>query len=148
MSEQDNTPIFDSESYAKQVSHLINQISNRKLSKEQLKIAKKSLTEIQKLASQAIEKFNEILPDLTAAEKQTVNSQKFGLADSVIQQIFDQTNKNLNQSEQEQFIELLTKVLKSAPKREQNKIFKNSDDLKQALYLHNDDARREKNKVE
>lgn len=148
MSEQDNTPIFDSESYAKQVSHLINQISNRKLSKEQLKIAKKSLTEIQKLASQAIEKFNEILPDLTAAEKQTVNAQKFGLADSVIQQIFDQTNKNLNQSEQEQFIELLTKVLKSAPKREQNKIFKNSDDLKQALYLHNDDARREKHKAE
>ena len=50
----------------------------------------------------------------------------------------------LNQSEKIQFIDLLTKVLSSGSKREHNKIFKGSDDLKEALYLHNDDARREK----
>ena len=59
-------------------------------------------------------------------------------------QIFDKSENVLNQNEQEQFICLLTKVLKSSSKREQNKIFKGSDDLKEALYLHNDDARREK----
>ena len=62
----------------------------------------------------------------------------------MINQIFDKSEDVLNKNEQEQFIHLLTKVLKSAPKREQNKIFKGSDDLKEALYLHNDDARREK----
>ena len=62
----------------------------------------------------------------------------------MINQIFDKSEDVLNKNEQEQFINLLTKVLKSAPKREQNKIFKGSDDLKEALYLHNDDARREK----
>jgi hypothetical protein len=62
----------------------------------------------------------------------------------VINQIFDKSENVLNQNEQEQFIDLLTKVLKSSSKREQNKIFKGSDNLKEALYLHNDDARREK----
>ena len=57
---------------------------------------------------------------------------------------FANSNKHLNEVEQTQFIELLDKVLKSAPKREQNKIFKGSDNLKEALYLHNDDARRQK----
>jgi hypothetical protein len=77
-------------------------------------------------------------------EKRIVDAQKFGISESVINQIFDNSNNVLNQNEQEQFIDLLTKVLKSAPKREQNKIFKGSDNLKEALYLHNDDARREK----
>ena len=144
MTEQDNTPIFDSKEYAKQVSDLVNKIQSRKLSKEQLKDAKKSLADIQKLASEAIEKFSEMLPDLTPVEKKIVDAQKFGIADSVINQIFDNSNKHLNEVEQTQFIELLDKVLKSAPKREQNKIFKGSDNLKEALYLHNDDARREK----
>ena len=136
MTEQDNTPIFDSKEYAKQVSDLVNKIQGRKLTKEQLKDAKKSLADIQKLASEAIEKFSEMLPDLTPVEKKIVDAQKFG--------IFDNSNKHLNEVEQTQFIELLDKVLKSAPKREQNKIFKGSDNLKEALYLHNDDARREK----
>ena len=85
-----------------------------------------------------------MLPDLTPVEKKIVDAQKFGIADSVINQIFDNSNKHLNEVEQTQFIELLDKVLKSAPKREQNKIFKGSDNLKEALYLHNDDARRQK----
>ena len=144
MNEQDKTPIFDSKEYAKQVSELISKIESRKLSKEQLKDAQKSLADIQKLASEAIEKFKTILPDLTEAERKIVNAQKFGIADSVINQIFDESEDVLNQSEQKQFIDLLTKVLKSAPKREQNKIFKGSDNLKEALYLHNDNARREK----
>ena len=144
MTEQNNTPIFDSKEYAKQVSDLVNKIQGRKLTKEQLKDAKKSLADIQKLASEAIEKFSEMLPDLTPVEKKIVDAQKFGIADSVINQIFDNSNKHLNEVEQTQFIELLDKVLKSAPKREQNKIFKGSDNLKEALYLHNDDARREK----
>ena len=138
MNEQDKTPIFDSKEYAKQVSELISKIESRKLSKEQLKDAQKSLADIQKLASEAIEKFKDILPDLTP------DAQKFGIADSVINQIFDNSNNNLNEAEQAQFIELLDKVLKAAPKREKNKIFKGSDNLKEALYLHNDDARREK----
>ena len=114
------------------------------MSKEQLKDAQKSLADIQKLASEAIEKFKDILPDLTPAEKRIVDAQKFGIADSIINQIFDSSDKVLNQQEQTYFIELLTKILTSAPKREQNKIFKGSDNLKEALYLHNDDARREK----
>ena len=114
------------------------------VTKEQLKDAKKSLADIQKLASEAIKKFSEMLPDLTPVEKKIVDAQKFGIADSVINQIFDNSNKHLNEVEQTQFIELLDKVLKSAPKREQNKIFKGSDNLKEALYLHNDDARRQK----
>lgn len=144
MNEQDKTPIFDSKEYAKQVSELISKIESRKLSKEQLKDAQKSLADIQKLASEAIEKFKDILPDLTPAEKRIVDAQKFGIADSVINQIFDNSNNNLNEAEQAQFIELLDKVLKAAPKREKNKIFKSSDNLKEALYLHNDNARREK----
>ena len=144
MNEQDKTPIFDSKEYAKQVSELISKIESRKLSKEQLKDAQKSLDDIQKLASEAIEKFKDILPDLTPAEKRIVDAQKFGIADSIINQIFDNSENVLKQSEQAQFIDLLIKVLKSASKREQNKIFKGSDDLKEALYLHNDDARRQK----
>ena len=144
MNEQDKTPIFDSKEYAKQVSELISKIESRKLSKEQLKDAQKSLADIQKLASEAIEKFKDILPDLTPTEKRIVDAQKFGISEAVIKQIFDNSEDVLNQSEQVQFIDLLTKVLKSSSKREQNKIFKGSDDLKQALYLHNDDARREK----
>ena len=144
MNEQDKTPIFDSKEYAKQVSELISKIESRKLSKEQLRDAQKSLADIQKLASEAIEKFKDILPDLTPTEKRIVDAQKFGIADSVINQIFDNSNNNLNEAEQAQFIELLDKVLKAAPKREKNKIFKGSDNLKEALYLHNDNARREK----
>ena len=144
MTEQNDNPIFDSKKYAQQVSDLVSKITSNKLSKDQLKEAKKSLADIQKMASDAIEKFSLILPDLTASEKRIVDAQKFGIADSVINQIFDKSEDVLNKNEQEQFINLLTKVLKSAPKREQNKIFKGSDDLKEALYLHNDDARREK----
>ena len=144
MTEQNDNPIFDSKKYAQQVSDLVNKITSNKLSKDQLKEAKKSLADIQKMASDAIEKFSLILPDLTASEKRIVDAQKFGIADSVINQIFDKSEDVLNKNEQEQFINLLTKVLKSSSKREQNKIFKGSDDLKEALYLHNDDARREK----
>ena len=144
MTEHNDNPNFDSKKYAQQVSDLVNKITSNKLSKDQLKEAKKSLADIQKLASDAIEKFSLILPDLSASEKRIVDAQKFGIADSVINQIFDKSEDVLNKNEQEQFINLLTKVLKSAPKREQNKIFKGSDDLKEALYLHNDDARREK----
>ena len=144
MTEQNDKPVFDSKKYAQQVSDLVSKITSNKLSKDQLKEAKKSLADIQKMASDAIEKFSLILPDLTASEKRIVDAQKFGIADSVINQIFDKSEDVLNKNEQEQFINLLTKVLKSAPKREQNKIFKGSDDLKEALYLHNDDARREK----
>ena len=144
MTEHNDNPNFDSKKYAQQVSDLVSKITSNKLSKDQLKEAKKSLADIQKLASDAIEKFSLILPDLSASEKRIVDAQKFGIADSVINQIFDKSEDVLNKNEQEQFINLLTKVLKSAPKREQNKIFKGSDDLKEALYLHNDDARREK----
>ena len=144
MTEQNDKPVFDSKKYAQQVSDLVSKITSNKLSKDQLKEAKKSLADIQKLASDAIEKFSLILPDLSASEKRIVDAQKFGIADSVINQIFDKSEDVLNKNEQEQFINLLTKVLKSAPKREQNKIFKGSDNLKEALYLHNDDARREK----
>ena len=144
MTEQNDKPVFDSKKYAQQVSDLVSKITSNKLSKDQLKEAKKSLADIQKLASDAIEKFSLILPDLSASEKRIVDAQKFGIADSVINQIFDKSEDVLNKNEQEQFINLLTKVLKAAPKREQNKIFKGSDDLKEALYLHNDDARREK----
>ena len=144
MTEQDKTPNFEGKKYTKEVSDLVNKITSNKLSKDQLKEAKKSLADIQKMASDAIEKFSLILPDLTASEKRIVDAQKFGIADSVINQIFDKSEDVLNKNEQEQFIHLLTKVLKAAPKREQNKIFKGSDDLKEALYLHNDDARREK----
>ena len=144
MTEQNDKPVFDSKKYAQQVSDLVSKITSNKLSKDQLKEAKKSLADIQKMASDAIEKFSLILPDLNASEKRIVDAQKFGIADSVINQIFDKSEDVLNKNEQEQFIHLLTKVLKAAPKREQNKIFKGSDDLKEALYLHNDDARREK----
>ena len=116
-----------------------------KQEKEELeKTAKKTLQNIQKLVGESLEVFNNILPDLTPTEKKIVDSQKYGISELVIKQIFDKSENVLNQNEQEQFICLLTKVLKSSSKREQNKIFKGSDDLKEALYLHNDDARREK----
>ena len=143
MIEQNKTELNVSE-YMKNIADLVSKIKDGKLSKQELKEAKKSLQDIQKLVSESIEAFNNILPDLTEVEKRIVNAQKFGIADLVIKQIFDESEDVLNQSEQKQFIDLLTKVLKSAPKREQNKIFKGSDNLKEALYLHNDDARREK----
>ena len=143
MIEQNKTELNVSE-YMKNIADLVSKIKDGKLSKQELKEAKKSLQDIQKLVSESIEVFNNILPDLTEAEKRIVNAQKFGIADLVIKQFFDESEDVLNQSEQKQFIDLLTKVLKSAPKREQNKIFKGSDNLKEALYLHNDDARRQK----
>lgn len=144
MTEQNNTPIFESKKYTQEVNDLVNKITSNKLNKEELKTAKKTLQNIQKLVGESLEVFNNILPDLTTTEKKIVNSQKFGISELVIKQIFDKSEDVLNQNEQEQFIYLLTKVLKSSSKREQNKIFKCSDDLKEALYLHNDDARREK----
>lgn len=135
---------FDIHESAKKVADLVEKISTGKFNSEQINEAKKIIDNIQKLTVKALKKINEILPELTDSELRIVNAQKFGIADSVINQIFDNTYKNLNESEQEKFIELLKKVLKSAPKREQNKIFKGSDDLKEALHLHNDDARREK----
>lgn len=146
MIEQNKTELNVSE-YMKNIADLVSKIKDGKLSKQELKEAKKSLQDIQKLVSESIEAFNNILPDLTEVEKRIVNAQKFGIADLVIKQIFDESEDVLNQSEQKQFIDLLTKVLKSAPKREQNKIFKGSDNLKEALYLHNDDARRVKLKA-
>ena len=144
MTEQNNTPVFESKKYTQEVNDLVNKITSNKLNKEELKTAKKTLQNIQKLVGESLEVFNNILPDLTTTEKKIVNSQKFGISELVIKQIFDKSEDDLNQNEQEQFIYLLTKVLKSSSKREQNKIFKGSDDLKEALYLHNDDARREK----
>lgn len=143
MTEQTNTELNVSD-YAKKIADLVSKIQSGKLNKQELKDAKKSLQNIQKLVNDSIESFNNILPDLTAAEKRIVDAQKFGIAEAVIKQIFDNSEDVLNQNEQSQFIDLLTKVFKSSSKREQNKIFKGSDDLKEALYLHNDDARREK----
>ena len=144
MTEQNNTSVFESKKYTQEVNDLVNKITSNKLNKEELKTAKKTLQNIQKLVGESLEVFNNILPDLTPTEKKIVDSQKFGISELVIKQIFDKSENVLNQNEQEQFIYLLTKVLKSSSKREQNKIFKCSDDLKEALYLHNDDARREK----
>ena len=144
MTEQNNTPIFESKKYTQEVNDLVNKITSNKLNKEELKTAKKTLQDIQKIVSERLGVFNNILPDLTPTEKKIVDSQKYGISELVIKQIFDKSENVLNQNEQEQFICLLTKVLKSSSKREQNKIFKGSDDLKEALYLHNDDARREK----
>ncbi|EHU2153221.1 hypothetical protein A1E30_RS19070 [Acinetobacter baumannii] len=143
MTEQNNI-VLNVSDYTKQINDLMSKIQSGKLSKQELKDAKKSLQDIQKLLSEGIKAFDNILPELTDAEKRIVNAQKFGIAEAVINQIFDSSNKTLNEAEQVQFVELLDKVLKSAPKREQNKIYKGSDDLKEALYLHNDDARREK----
>ena len=143
MTEQTNTELNVSD-YAKKIADLVLKIQSGKLNKQELKDAKKSLQNIQKLVNDSIESFNNILPDLSSSEKRIVDAQKFGIADSVINQIFDNSNNNLNEAEQAQFIELLDKVLKAAPKREKNKIFKGSDNLKEALYLHNDDARRQK----
>lgn len=143
MTEQTNTELNVSD-YAKKIADLVLKIQSGKLNKQELKDAKKSLQNIQKLVNDSIESFNNILPDLSSSEKRIVDAQKFGISEAVIKQIFDNSEDVLNQNEQSQFIDLLTKVLKSSSKREQNKIFKGSDDLKQALYLHNDDARREK----
>ena len=129
---------------SKNIAELVSKIQSGKLSKQEFKQAKKSLDDMQKLLSESIKVFENILPSLTASEKRIVDAQKFGIADSVINQIFDKSEDVLNKNEQEQFINLLTKVLKSTSKREQNKVFKGSDDLKEALYLHNDNARREK----
>ena len=144
MTEQNNISVFESKKYTQEVNDLVNKITSNELNKEELKTAKKTLQNIQKLVSESLEVFNNILPDLTSLEKKIVDSQKYGISELVIKQIFDKSENVLNQNEQEQFICLLTKVLKSSSKREQNKIFKSSDDLKEALYLHNDDARREK----
>ena len=144
MTEQNNTPVFESKKYTQEVNDLVNKITSNKLNKEELKTAKKTLQDIQKIVSERLGVFNNILPDLTPTEKKIVDSQKYGISELVIKQIFDKSEDVLNQNEQEQFICLLTKVLKSSSKREQNKIFRGSDDLKEALYLHNDDARREK----
>jgi len=144
MTEQDNIPVFESKKYAQELNELLNKIASNKLNKQELKDAKKSLQNIQKLVSESLESFNNILPDLTPNEKKIVDAQKFGIAELVIKQIFDSSDKILNQSEQSQFIELLTKVLGSGNKSEQKKIFRGSNNLKEALYLHNDDARREK----
>ena len=144
MTEQNNISVFESKKYTQEVNDLVNKITSNELNKEELKTAKKTLQNIQKLVSESLEVFNNILPDLTSLEKKIVDSQKYGISELVIKQIFDKSEDVLNQNEQEQFICLLTKVLKSSSKREQNKIFKSSDDLKEALYLHNDDARREK----
>ena len=143
MTEQTNTELNVSD-YAKKIADLVLKIQSGKLNKQELKDAKKSLQNIQKLVNDSIESFNNILPDLSSSEKRIVDAQKFGISEAVIKQIFDNSEDVLNQNEQSQFIDLLTKVLKSSSKREQNKIFKGSDDLKDALYLHNDDARREK----
>lgn len=144
MTEQDKTPNFEGKKYTQEVSDLVNKIKSNKLNKDELKTAKKTLQDIQKIVSERLGVFNNILPDLTPTEKKIVDSQKYGISELVIKQIFDKSENVLNQNEQEQFICLLTKVLKSSSKREQNKIFKGSDDLKEALYLHNDGARREK----
>ena len=143
MTEQTNTELNVSD-YAKKIADLVLKIQSGKLNKQELKDAKKSLQNIQKLVNDSIESFNNILPDLSSSEKRIVDAQKFGISEAVIKQIFDNSEDVLNQNEQSQFIDLLTKVLKSSSKREHNKIFRASDDLKEALYLHNDDARREK----
>ena len=143
MTEQTNTELNVSD-YAKKIADLVAKIQSGKLNKQELKDAKKSLQNIQKLVNDSIESFNNILPDLSSSEKRIVDAQKFGISEAVIKQIFDNSEDVLNQNEQSQFIDLLTKVLKSSSKREHNKIFRGSDDLKEALYLHNDDARREK----
>ena len=143
MTEQTNTELNVSD-YAKKIADLVAKIQSGKLNKQEKKKAKKSLQNIQKLVNDSIESFNNILPDLSSSEKRIVDAQKFGISEAVIKQIFDNSEDVLNQNEQSQFIDLLTKVLKSSSKREHNKIFRGSDDLKEALYLHNDDARREK----
>ena len=143
MTEQTNTELNVSD-YAKKIADRVLKIQSGKLNKQELKDAKKSLQNIQKLVNDSIESFNNILPDLSSSEKRIVDAQKFGISEAVIKQIFDNSEDVLNQNEQSQFIDLLTKVLKSSSKREHNKIFRGSDDLKEALYLHNDDARREK----
>lgn len=143
MTEQNNTQLNVSD-YMKNIADLFSKIQSGKLNKQELKDAQKTLANIQKMTSKAIEEIKTRLPDLTAAEKQIVNAQKFGIGESVIKQIFDSSDKILNQSEQSQFIELLKKVLESGNKSEQKKIFRGSNNLKEALYLHNDDARREK----
>ncbi|RFC81516.1 hypothetical protein [Acinetobacter sichuanensis] len=130
--------------YSKKIGDLVSKIQSGKLSKQELKEAKKSLQEIQKLVTDSIESFNNILPDLTAAEKRVVDTQKFAIGEAAINQIFDESENILSEYEQKQFSDLLNKILKSASKREQNKIFKGSDNLKEALYLHSDNARREK----
>lgn len=143
MTEQNNTELNVSD-YMKNIADLFSKIQSGKLNKQELKDAQKTLANIQKMTSKAIEEIKTRLPDLTAAEKQIVNAQKFGIAELVIKQIFDSSDKILNQSEQSQFIELLTKVLGSGNSGEKKKIFRGSNNLKEALYLHNDDARREK----
>ena len=143
MTEQTNTELNVSD-YAKKIADLVLKIQSGKLNKQELKDAKKSLQNIQKLVNDSIESFNNILPDLSSSEKRIVDAQKFGISEAVIKQIFDNSEDVLNQNEQSQFIDLLTKVLKSSSKREHNKIFRGSDDLKETLYFHNDDASREK----
>lgn len=69
MTEQTNTELNVSD-YAKKIADLVAKIQSGKLNKQELKDAKKSLQNIQKLVNDSIESFNNILPDLTAAEKE------------------------------------------------------------------------------
>ena len=113
MTEQTNTELNVSD-YAKKIADLVAKIQSGKLNKQELKDAKKSLQNIQKLVNDSIESFNNILPDLTSSEKRIVDAQKFGIAEVVIKQIFDNSEDVLNQNERSQFIDLLTKVFKSS----------------------------------
>ena len=93
MTEQNNTPIFESKKYTQEVNDLVNKITSNKLNKEELKTAKTTLQNIQKLVGESLEVFNNILPDLTTTEKKIVNSQKFGISELVIKQIFDKSEQ-------------------------------------------------------
>ncbi|PJI31205.1 hypothetical protein, partial [Acinetobacter pseudolwoffii] len=55
--------------YAKQIADLVLKIQSGKLNNRELRDAKKSLQNIQKLVNDSIESFNNILPDLTSSEK-------------------------------------------------------------------------------
>ena len=112
MTEQDKTPNFEGKKYTKEVSDLVNKIKSNKLNKDELKTAKKTLQDIQIIVSERLGVFNNILPDLTPTEKKIVDSQKYGISELVIKQIFDKSEDVLNQNEQEQFIYLLTKIKK------------------------------------
>ena len=73
MTEQNNTPVFKSKKYTQEVNDLVNKITSNKLNKEELKTAKKTLQNIQKLVGESLEVFNNILPDLTPIEKKIVD---------------------------------------------------------------------------
>ena len=73
--------------YAKQIADLVLKIQSGKLNNRELRDAKKSLQNIQKLVNDSIESFNNILPDLSSSEKRIVDAQKFGISEAVIKQI-------------------------------------------------------------